>query len=195
MTRRVAASRFLLFLALALGGAGLDLASKSIVFREAGEPGSPPVSVVGEVLELRTSYNKGALWGFGRSVPHSSLIFAGLSVAAGAAIVGWLFVGGAASSLPLTVALGLIMAGAIGNCYDRLAFGHVRDFVHFHVDSVGFNWAIFNVADVMLVCGACTLVLFALRPEPAPQDAPPPADEATAPAPHVHDAGSVRAPS
>ena len=78
---------------------------------------------------------------------------------------------------------------------DRLAFGHVRDFVHFHVDSVGFNWAIFNVADVMLVCGACTLVLFALRPEPAPQDAPPPADEATAPAPHVHDAGSVRAPS
>lgn len=195
MTRRVAASRFLLFLGLALGGSALDLASKSIVFREVGEPGSPPVSVVGEVLELRTSYNKGALWGFGRSVPHSSQIFASLSVAAGAAIMGWLFIGGAASSLPLTVALGLIMAGAIGNCYDRILHGHVRDFVHFHVDSVGFNWAIFNVADVMLVCGACTLVLFALRPEPAAEEAPPPADEATAPAPQVHDAGSVRAPS
>lgn len=195
MSRRVAASRLILFLALALGGAALDLASKSMVFREAGEPGSPPISVVGEVLELRTSYNKGALWGFGRSVPHSSLIFAGLSVVAGAAIVGWLFLGGAASSLPLTAALGLIMAGAIGNCYDRLVFGHVRDFVHFHVDSVGFNWAIFNLADVMLVCGACTLVLFAMRPDPvpAPEDAPS-ADDA-APALHVLGEDSVQAGS
>ncbi|WP_337175553.1 signal peptidase II [Paludisphaera sp.] len=201
MTPRVFASRILLFLALALGGAGLDLATKSIVFQAVGEPGSPPRSVVGEVLELRTSYNKGALWGFGRSVPHSSLIFAGLSVVAGAAIVGWLFVGGAAASLPLTVALGLIMAGAIGNCHDRLVFGHVRDFVHFHVDSVGFNWAIFNVADVMLVCGACTLVLFALRPDPVPTPEPgPEAGEAAdlddaAPAPHARDAESARASS
>ncbi len=197
MTRRLAASRFALFLCLALGGAGLDLASKSIVFRRVGEPGSPPASVVGEILELRTSYNKGALWGFGRSVPNSSLIFAGLSVAAGAGIVAWLFVGGAAASLPLTVALGLIMAGAIGNCHDRLAFGQVRDFVHFHVDSVGFNWAIFNMADVMLVCGACALVLFALRPDPIPTDAPPPADagaDAAAP-PHARDPESARAPS
>lgn len=197
MTRRLAASRFVLFLGLALGGAGLDLATKSIVFHKVGEPGSPPASIIGEILELRTSYNKGALWGFGRSVPHSSLIFAGLSVAAGAGIVAWLFVGGAAASLPLTAALGLIMAGAIGNCHDRLAFGQVRDFVHFHVDSVGFNWAIFNVADVMLVCGACALVLFALRPDPIPDDAPPPAvsDADASTPPHVRDAESARASS
>ena len=57
------------------------------------------------------------------------------------------------------------MAGAMGNCYDRLVFGHVRDFVHFHVDSIGFDCAIFNFADNMLVAGAVILVLFALRPE------------------------------
>ena len=72
---------------------------------------------------------------------------------------------GAAVSLTLTIALGLIMAGALGNCYDRLLFGHVRDFVHFHVDSVGFDCAIFNFADNMLVIGAVILVLFALRSE------------------------------
>lgn len=188
MSRRTLASRCLLFLVLALGGAGLDLASKSIVFEAVGEPGSPPVSIAGEILELRTSHNKGALWGFGRSVPHGSLIFAGLSVVAGAAIIGWLFLGGAAASLPLTAALGLIMAGAIGNCHDRVVFGHVRDFVHFHVDSVGFNWAIFNLADVMLVCGASTLVLFSLRPDPVPAEDP-------APASRVLDAESARAPS
>ena len=65
----------------------------------------------------------------------------------------------------MTVALALIMAGALGNCYDRLVFGHVRDFVHFHVDAIGFDCAIFNFADNMLVAGAVTLVLYAMRPE------------------------------
>ena len=63
------------------------------------------------------------------------------------------------------------MAGALGNCYDRLALGHVRDFVHFHVDPIGFNCAIFNFADNMLVAGAIVLMLLALRPE-APETKP-----------------------
>ena len=61
------------------------------------------------------------------------------------------------------------MAGALGNCYDRLVLGHVRDFVHFHVDAIGFDCAIFNFADNMLVAGAVVLVLLALRPEPPAQ--------------------------
>src|SRR5262249_39772473 len=64
------------------------------------------------------------------------------------------------------------MAGAMGNCYDRLAFGYVRDFVHFHVDAIGFDCAIFNFADNMLIAGALTLVLYALRPEKAPSPEP-----------------------
>jgi signal peptidase II len=120
------------------------------------------------MLELRTSYNSGALWGFMSGTPHSSLIFAGLSMLAGLAILYWLFVRKAAVDRWLTVALGLIMAGAIGNCYDRLVLGHVRDFVHLHIDAIGFNFAIFNFADNMLVIGAVTLMLLALRPESAP---------------------------
>ncbi len=105
----------------------------------------------------------------GLRLPYSSLIFAGLSVVAAIIICYWLFFLGAASSRVLTIALALIMAGALGNCYDRLVFGHVRDFVHFHVDAIGFDCAIFNFADNMLVAGALTLVLYAMRPEePAP---------------------------
>jgi signal peptidase II len=171
MTQGVGPGRWLLFWLIALGGAAFDLATKSWVFSRIGPPPSPPVSLVAGILELQTSLNPGALWGFGRTLPHSSLIFAGLSIVAGLAICYWLFVRGAAASLALTIALGLIMAGALGNCYDRIAFGHVRDFVHFHVDSIGFDCAIFNFADNMLVAGAITLVLFALRPEPeAPND-------------------------
>ena len=143
---RVPLSRWLLFWTLALGGAAFDLATKAAVFRSVGPPGSPPVSIIGEVLELRTSYNTGALWGFGGRMPYSSLIFAALSLGAAVAICYWLFVLGHATDWRLTVALGLIMAGALGNCFDRLAYGHVRDFVHFHVDRINFNFAIFNFA-------------------------------------------------
>jgi signal peptidase II len=165
MTQRVGLGRWLLFWAIALGGAAFDLAAKSQIFESIGEPPAPSVPLVPGILELQTSLNPGALWGFGRTLPYSSQVFAGLSILAGIAICYWLFVRGAAASLALTIALGLIMAGALGNCYDRLIFGHVRDFVHFHVDSIGFDCAIFNFADNMLVVGAIILVLFALRPE------------------------------
>jgi signal peptidase II len=171
MTGRVGLGRWFLFWAIALGGAGFDLAAKSLIFQNIGEPPSPSVPLVPGILELQTSLNPGALWGFGRTLPYSSQVFAGLSILAGIAICYWLFVMGAAASLALTIALALIMAGALGNCYDRLIYGHVRDFVHFHVDSIGFDCAIFNFADNMLVVGAVILVLFALRPD-SPRTAP-----------------------
>jgi signal peptidase II len=158
--------RQLLFWTIALGGATFDLVTKAIAFASIGEPPfARPKPLIDGVLELRTSFNPGALWGIGRGWRHSSLIFALLSVVAAIAICYWLFVRGAAASRRLTAALALIMAGALGNCYDRLVLGHVRDFVHFHVDSISFDFPIFNFADNMLVVGAAILMLLALAPE------------------------------
>jgi signal peptidase II len=162
---KVGPGRWVLFWSIALGGTIFDLSTKSYIFSRIGPPPAPPVAIVPRILEWHTSQNTGALWGFGANIPGSSLIFAGLSVIAGIIICYYLFMLGAASSRVLTVALGLIMAGAMGNCYDRLALGHVRDFVHFHVDAIGFDCAIFNFADNMLIIGAFTLVVYALRPE------------------------------
>jgi signal peptidase II len=173
MKDAVSVPRWVLFWSIALGGALFDLVTKSLAFARIGEPPTAPVTVIPNILELYTSYNSGALWGFGRALPHSSLIFAGLSVVAAVAICYWLFVKGASSDGRLTAALGLIMAGALGNCYDRLVLGHVRDFVHFHVDPINFDCAIFNFADNMLVVGATALVFLALRPEPTPAEAEP----------------------
>ncbi|GAC1337308.1 MAG: signal peptidase II [Isosphaeraceae bacterium] len=156
-----------MFWAIAIGGAAFDLVTKSLVFRWIGEPGHDRhLVVVPNVLDLRTSFNAGALWGLGNDLPHSSAVFAVASIIAGVFIYYYLFVLGNAGDRRQTIALALIMAGAIGNCYDRIAFGHVRDFVHIHVDSIGFNWAIFNFADNMLVFGAIFLMILALRPEP-----------------------------
>ena len=59
-----------------------------------------------------------------------------------------------------TVALGLIIGGAIGNAIDRVAYGAVVDFALFHVQ-IGentFNWYVFNVADVAIVAGVAALL-------------------------------------
>ena len=173
--RAVPAARWLLFWMLAIGGAGFDLATKAVVFERVGPPGAPAASVVGRVVELRTSHNTGALWGIGGAMPYGSLLFAVLSIVAAVFIVYWLFALGHAVDGLQTAALGLIMAGAIGNCYDRLAFGYVRDFVHVHVDSVNFDFPIFNFADNMLVAGAAILMLMAVRAEPT-ADRPPAPD-------------------
>jgi len=59
-----------------------------------------------------------------------------------------------------TVALGLIIGGAIGNGIDRLAYGAVVDFALFHVriGSNIFNWYVFNLADVAIVAGVAALL-------------------------------------
>jgi signal peptidase II len=59
-----------------------------------------------------------------------------------------------------TVALGLIIGGAIGNAIDRLAYGAVFDFALFHVEIAGntYYWYVFNLADVAIVAGVATLL-------------------------------------
>jgi signal peptidase II len=63
-------------------------------------------------------------------------------------------------TLIATVALGLIIGGAIGNAIDRLAYGAVVDFALFHVQIGGkpFNWYVFNLADVAIVAGVAALL-------------------------------------
>jgi signal peptidase II len=63
-------------------------------------------------------------------------------------------------TLLATLALGLIIGGAIGNGIDRLAYGAVVDFALFHVQ-IGektFNWYVFNLADVAIVAGVMALL-------------------------------------
>ncbi len=59
-----------------------------------------------------------------------------------------------------TVALGMIIGGAIGNAIDRLIYGAVVDFALFHIEIGGqtYNWYIFNVADVAIVAGVAALL-------------------------------------
>jgi signal peptidase II len=68
-----------------------------------------------------------------------------------------------------TVALALVLGGAIGNLHDRIAYGSVVDFIEVHI--VGYHWPDFNVADSSIVVGACLLLLDSLLPRKHPESA------------------------
>ncbi len=59
------------------------------------------------------------------------------------------------------LALSLIMGGAIGNVIDRLAYGHVIDFLDFHVNA--WHWPAFNLADSAITVGVVLLIIDELR--------------------------------
>ena len=68
-----------------------------------------------------------------------------------------------------TIALGLIIGGAIGNAIDRFAYGAVVDFALFHIEIAGktYNWYVFNLADVAIVAGVVGLLYDSLMGVPA----------------------------
>jgi signal peptidase II len=63
-------------------------------------------------------------------------------------------------TLIATLALGLIIGGAIGNAIDRFAYGAVVDFALFHIQLGGqtYSWYVFNLADVAIVAGVMALL-------------------------------------
>jgi signal peptidase II len=110
--------------------------------------------------------NHGALFGLGGEYKkYANGIFATVSVVAALAIIFWSTRPSTARDGWLCAALGLILAGTLGNLYDRLIFGGVRDFLYFH----WFEWPVFNIADCCLVCGAFLLLVQAFWNHPARQ--------------------------
>ncbi len=64
------------------------------------------------------------------------------------------------------IALSLILGGAFGNLWDRVARGRVVDFLLFYVKQ--YQWPVFNLADSAIVVGACLLIMeIIFSPKPA----------------------------
>ena len=179
MDGRLFRSRFVLFFCLTSIGASLDLVTKSMVFSRYFDPekarsGEPQTEywVIDEIFGIETSTNAGALFGMGQGY---SWLFAIFSLVAIVGILSWLFAFRAAQDRWLTISLGLITGGILGNLYDRLGFGwssdypdtirtHVRDFILFHLENVPLfdPWPNFNIADSLLVTGAAMLFIHAV---------------------------------
>ena len=177
-------SRFVLFFVLLATGLAADLITKSLIFKHHydAEDQFSPVSFwwIPDVFGIQTSFNGGALFGMFQG---GSFWLAALSLVALTGILIWLFCFKMARSLFLTISLGMISGGILGNLYDRMGFGyveghgvermyHVRDWLHFKLEGVPFfdPWPNFNIADCLLVVGATSLFFYALFvPDPSSQ--------------------------
>jgi signal peptidase II len=60
------------------------------------------------------------------------------------------------------VALGMQLAGAVGNLVDRLRQGYVTDFIHLQIPQINFDWPVSNIADICIVGGVIILIVTTL---------------------------------
>ncbi|MEP6640184.1 MAG: signal peptidase II [Chloroflexota bacterium] len=115
------------------------------------------VEVVGDYMRLIFSQNSGALFGLFRD---NALAFGVVSLVAVALIVGYHARVG--RSLYLSIALGLLLGGAIGNLADRLRLGYVVDFVDIGLG--GLRFFTFNVGDSAITVAILMLIGAAFLP-------------------------------
>lgn len=170
------------FLVIVTATLGADLASKHWAFEHvAGTPvrltrqnsDDPaiipyhePSMVIPGLLSLKLTANTGALFGLGRG---SQMIFIIVSVLA-VGIIGRVFWYSRPGAWVYHLSLGLILAGALGNLYDRIRFNAVRDLLLLFPEVMlpfGWRWPggpreiypwVFNIADAALVVGVVLML-------------------------------------
>ena len=121
-------------------------------------------------LDLVMVWNCGVSYGlFQAGGLTGTILLTVFSLAAVAALSWWLR--GADRPL-LAWGLGLVIGGALGNVIDRILYGAVADFFHFH--AFGRDWYVFNVADAAITVGVVALLVDAFaRPEAKNSDREP----------------------
>jgi signal peptidase II len=167
-------ARWTLFLALAATVATLDQVTKAWLVSLLPAEGQR-LSVIGDLVRLVNSHNSGALFGLFKD---QALLFGLVSVGV-VALIAW-YHGSSGRNTLLSVALGLLLGGALGNMFDRLRLGYVVDFVDVGIGDLRFYT--FNVADSAISCAILLLLLSALLPARFGLDGPDPTRAATEPA-------------
>ena len=135
-------------------------------------PRHEPVVVIPRVLNLTLVLNPGAVFGIGAG---KRWLFVGFTAVA-VVFAGWIFLKWTSARDRMAhIAIGLLLAGGLGNLYDRLRFACVRDFIH-PLPGVqlpfGLTWPngsnelwpyVSNVADLWLIVGIAVLLVYSWR--------------------------------
>lgn len=115
------------------------------------------VDVIGEYVRLLFGQNSGALFGL---LPANAVLFGVVSLGVIGLIVA--YHGRSGRSLYLSIALGLLLGGAVGNLIDRLRLGYVVDFIDIGIGDLRFYT--FNLADAAISTAILMLLGAALLP-------------------------------
>jgi signal peptidase II len=148
-------ARWGVFLAIAVTVIVLDQISKAWLVSSVGP--NEVIRVVGDYVRLVASHNSGALFGLFRD---QALLFGIVSLVVIVLIAAYHGISG--RNLYLSITLGLLLGGAIGNLIDRFRLGYVVDWVDVGIGDIRF-WT-FNVADAAVSTAILLLVGMALFP-------------------------------
>ena len=100
-------------------------------------------------------WNRGVSFGlFASSSPWTPVLLSALAIGISIVLLVWLR---KAETLLLSIALGIVIGGAVGNVVDRILWGHVFDFLDFHI--AGYHWPAFNVADSAITIGVALILI------------------------------------
>jgi signal peptidase II len=143
-----------------------DQGSKLFMLYGAGFADMPSGAAVPVLpfFNLMMVWNPGISYGlFPASGKFGTVLLVVVSVLVVAFLIWWLW---RSTSQWLTTGFGFIIGGALGNVIDRLVYGKVADFFHFY--GFGYDWYIFNVADVAITIGAILIIYDVIKPEHPP---------------------------
>ena len=154
--RGPSAGRWVLFAGIAIAVVVIDQLAKSWIIANL-DPGEGMI-VLGDWLRFVHGQNSGILFGL---LPQSAPIFAVVSIGVTALIV--YYHRRAGHGILVTVALGLLLGGAIGNLLDRLNHGYVVDFVDMGIGS--WRFYTYNVADACITTSIVLLLVMAVFPK------------------------------
>lgn len=131
----------------------LDQITKWVILNQVMAP--PRVIPVTGFFNLVLTFNQGVSFGmFSADTFWRPFVLSAVAVVISIALLFWL------KHQPTklnSIAVGIIVGGALGNVIDRLHIGAVVDFLDFHL--AGYHWPAFNVADAAITCGVA-LILF-----------------------------------
>jgi signal peptidase II len=162
--RRPAPRHYLVFFLIAIVGQNLDLWTKyeaeralTTVHNEERLPRAHERVAIPRLLGWEFTYNTGIIWGLGRDWPHVFTVVSALAVP----LIVALFATLRETRWITVIALGLILAGTLGNLYDRLTIGAVRDFIKllFVRELFSKDFPLFNLADSWICSGVALLIL------------------------------------
>ena len=145
------------FLLTAAVGLTLDLWTKYEAFAHLTATRFEPASVyrlIPGYLHFEVTENRGAVFGIGQG---QRLLFVAVSAVA-VGFLGFLYARSGRRH-GYQILLGMLLAGVLGNLYDRATLGYVRDMIHALPAWGIFPW-IFNVADSLLCVGVFFLLLY-----------------------------------
>jgi len=131
----------------------LDQFSKYYVFAMLDERAYPVIEVM-PYFNLVKVYNYGVSFGMFNNLAYGQVILSVVAIIITIILLIWLK---KVAKLHMSIALGLIIGGAIGNIVDRIRFGAVADFLDFYVGD--YHWPAFNIADSAVVVGVFILLI------------------------------------